>query len=142
MTEKYRKDDVPPSEMFIDSMSEGGYGSSELRCDWCGRRHLCPDARYYDTHCEDEGDSHSKYCLAEHKEDPDGVVLNYDCDSVMGRDLAGMIFVIGCPCNGLNRYEAFIWGNKDTIRKYLKKRIDHEYELAQQQLTLNKLAGL
>lgn len=148
MTEKkkeYRKDEKKPSEMFLDSMAEGGIGSEELTCEWCNRLHLCPDYEpdawtYQPT--EEEKISHREYCEEELARNPDGVVLHYDCDCITGRYLNGMLFVLTCPCNGLSRYETFIWENRSTIRNYLKDRIQQEHEWAEQELTKNKLAGI
>jgi hypothetical protein len=147
LTKEYRKDDKAPSDMFVNCLSEGGVGSDSLECGWCSRQHYCPDTDYIhygDADCtaEESMANYRKYCEEEQRKDPNGVVLHYDCDSISGQELNGINFVIGCPCNGLTRYENFIWGNKDTIRKYLKTRIDFEYELAQQQLTINKLMGV
>lgn len=144
---EYRKDDRKPTEMFLDSMSEGGIGSDELTCDWCGRLHLCPDYlpySYNDSGFDADADAahHRAYCEEEHTKNPDGVVLHYDCDCITGRYLNDMLFVLECPCNGLSRYETFIWANKNTIRKYLKERIQQEYDWAEQELTKNKLAGI
>jgi len=50
-------------------------------------------------------------------------------------------FVDDCPCNGITRYETFIWNERATIREYLKNRVDQEYQWAQEEKTLNVLAG-
>lgn len=59
-------------------------------------------------------------------------------------ELAGLIFVEDCEGCGKNllRYENFIWNNRDTIRRYLKTRIDQEKAWADQEDLLNKLAGI
>lgn len=133
--------DKAPSEMFLDSMQEGGVGSEELICDWCGRLHLCPD---YESEYMDEGEQelHKAECERQYKENPDKVVLHYDADCIIGRNLNSKLFVIGCPCNGLTRYEIFIWEHRNTIRNYLSTRIRQEHEWAEQELTRNKLAGI
>jgi hypothetical protein len=138
---EYRKDNKKPSDMFLNSLSSGGIGSPELTCGWCDRLHLCPTAESY-TSDEDEGEGWKEYCEKEFKENPEGVVLHWEWDSIMGHDLNGILFVDDCPCNGLSRYETFIWAEKDTIRKYLKTRIEQEHRWAEEQLTLNKLAGI
>jgi hypothetical protein len=149
MTKKeYKSDPDKPSEMFEDSL-EWGIGSADMECGWCGRLHLCPENDYDPPdYVGLEGDeeacreSFKKYCLEEHKENPEGVILHWDSDSVLGRSLNGINFVIGCPCNGLSRFEKFIWNERNAIRNYLKKRIDYEFQLAEQEKTLNKLAGI
>lgn len=58
-------------------------------------------------------------------------------------ELDGLTFVHGCAgCEKrLGKYERFIWNNRDTIRRYLKTRIDQEKAWADQEDLLNKLAG-
>lgn len=58
-------------------------------------------------------------------------------------ELGGLIFVQDCTGCGerLLKYENFIWNNRDTIRRYLKTRIDQEKAWADQEDLLNKLAG-
>ena len=130
-----RDSDIPPSDMFIDSLDEVGFHSMERECEWCGRLHLCPDA-------EADSDDWHQYCLESQQETPDSVILHFGCDSVTARILNGTSFVLGCPCNGLRRYEQFIWEHKNTIRKYLKARIELEHRLAEEQLTINRLMGI
>ncbi len=47
----------------------------------------------------------------------------------------------GCA-KKLARYERFIWSNRDSIRRYLKTRIDQEKMWADQEASLNVLAGI
>jgi|GEM_PF-3238904 len=138
---EYRKNDEKPSDMFINALSGYGVGSPELTCGWCDRLHLCPTSDSYASD-DDNGEGWHQYCVEEHKNHPDGVVLHWEYDSVSAQELNGISFVIDCPCNGLTRYEKFIWTERDTIRNYLKVRIEQEYEWAQQELTKNKLAGI
>lgn len=139
--------DTPPSDMFVNALSGFGIGSDSIECGWCGREHLCPDT-YYNHYDDDECTAEESmvryraYCEEQQRQNPDKVVLHYDCDSISAQELNGIMFVIGCPCNGLYRYENFIWENKDTIRRYLKDRIEQEHRWAEEQLTLNKLAGI
>lgn len=136
--------DTKPSEMFINSLAEGGVGSPDKECDWCGREHLCVDSRdMLDWPCKDNDyETWADSCERRHKENPDTVVLHYGYDCVEAQEMNGMMFVIGCPCNGLYRYEQFIWNHRNTIRNYLKVRIEQEHRWAEEQLTLNKLAGI
>lgn len=59
-------------------------------------------------------------------------------------ELGGLLFVD--DCNGcqqhLLKYENFIWQNRDTIRRYLKIRIDQEKAWADQEQLLNTLADI
>ena len=49
-------------------------------------------------------------------------------------------------CNGcsarLAKYENFIWNNRDTIRRYLKVRVDQERERAEHEKVINIMAGI
>ena len=135
----YRTDSEKPSDMFVNAMSGHGIGSPDLTCGWCDRLHLCPDASCYR---DEEDGSWREYCNEEKKNNPEGVILHYDCDGISAQEFNGIMFVWGCPCNGLTRYEKFIWNERDTIRNYLKVRIEQEAEWAEQELTKNKLAGI
>ena len=147
MTHKYAVNTKAPSVMFLDSITSGG-GSHYMVCGNCGRTHYCPDSfAVEDNESDDdeEADVYKNYledALAEQKKNPDGVMIHYNVDFVATKDLHGIVFVLECPCNGLTKYEEFIWNNKDPIRRYLKARIEQEYVWTQEQLTLNKLAGI
>ena len=67
-----------------------------------------------------------------------------DYESIGYIDLDALIFVNDCEgCQKkLLRYERFIWNNRDTIRRYLKTRIDQEKMWADQEASLNVLAGI
>lgn len=146
MTKKYATNEKKPSDIFLDSLKGGG--SHYMVCGYCGRTHYCPESdNFYhnDGDRVDEEDAYKYYleeALAEQKKDPDGVVIHYNVDCVMTKDLNGMAFVLECPCNGLAKYEDFIWHSKNDIRNYLKNRIEQEFEWAQQQLNINKLMGI
>lgn len=58
-------------------------------------------------------------------------------------ELGGLLFVEDCEgCEKrLGKYERFIWENRNTIRRYLKTRIDQEKAWADQEHMLNTLAG-
>ena len=143
---KYAISEKKPSDMFTDALRGGG--SHYMVCGNCGRTHYCPESdNFYhnDGDREDEEDAYKYYlqeALEEQKKDPDGVVIHYGVDFVMTKDLNSIAFVLECPCNGLAKYENFIWENKDSIRRYLRVRIEQEHQWAQEQLTLNKLAGI
>lgn len=74
----------------------------------------------------------------------DHSVDNEDLDCLHYSELDGQIFVDDCEgCQKkLFKYENFIWNNRDTIRRYLKTRIDQEKAWADQEDILNKLAGI
>ena len=141
---KPKDTDTKPSDMFINALSGYGVGSPDKECEWCGREHLCVDSRDMNDWNKDDpdGETWAECCERRYKEDPDNIVLHYGYDSVSAHEMNGIMFVIDCPCNGLYRYEQFIWNHKDTIRNYLKDRIDFEFRIAQEQLTINKLKGI
>lgn len=138
---EYRTDSSAPSELFEEAISGMGFGSDEMICDWCQREHLCPDNEYADRHIEDR-QAFLKDCMERKSENPDGIVLHYGIDSVSGTSFNGMTFVIGCPCNGLGRYEKFIWAERNKIRTFLKMKVDQELTFMQQEKVLNTLAGI
>ncbi len=138
---EYKTDPTPPTDMFVRAMAGFGCGSPDMECGWCGRMHLCPDSESYKGD-DDEGAGWKEDCVKQHKEDPDGVILHWDWDAVSGQEINSIVFVIDCPCNGLARFEKFIWAERRTIRNYLQSRIDHEYDLALQEKLFNKVAGI
>lgn len=137
---EYRKDSTPPSEIFKSSLSGYGVGSDELECHWCGRIHLCPDSSYYDN--EQEGDNRRAYCEEEYKANPEGIVLHYGVDGISACEMNGIMFVIDCPCNGLHRFEKFIWEQRYTFQNYLPLRQAQEDRWEEEEFTINKLAGI
>ena len=141
MTKKNPRDtDKKPSEMFMRSLRGFGSGSPDMECGWCGRLHLCPESESYRGD-DDGGAGWREECEQQFKENPDNVVLHWDWDCVTGHELNSIQFVDDCPCNGITRYETFIWNERATIREYLKNRVDQEYQWAQEEKTLNVLAG-
>jgi len=144
----YRTHKQKPSELFLSSLSGGG--SHHVSCGFCGRDHYCPDSDSLrcNSYSEDEKKEEEavvrdylEFALREQKENPDGVIIHYDCDYVSTKDLNGMAFVVDCPCNGLAIYETFIWAERNQIREFLKKRVDQELAWMEQEKTKNKLAG-
>ena len=124
--------------MFVDALKGGG--SSSIYCN-CGRMHYAP-SNLYDSDDEDDYTNMLNDALAEQKKNPDGVVINYEDDFIYCKDIDGKTFVVDCPCNGLTKYENFIWSNRDSIRNYLKVRIAQEALWAEQEVVKNKLAGI
>lgn len=127
--------DGTTSEMFYDAQ-ERAYGGVYTECR-CGITHYAADSRYlYEYDGEeipdetDEGDFPVKH--------------HHDCDSVGHFEFLGQNFVYGCDgCSKyLRRYEDFIWAERDTIRNYLKIRIEQEKNWAEQEHLKNILAGI
>lgn len=129
-------DNDKTSEMFYDAQ-ERAYGGVYVECR-CGTQHYAVDSRYrysWEDDIEipketDEGDYKVKH--------------HHDCDSVGHFEFIGQQFVYGCDeCSKyLRRYEDFIWAERDTIRNYLKIRIDQEKKWADQEHLKNVLAGI
>lgn len=135
---KYAINEKKPSRMFLKALRGGG--SSSVNCN-CGRTHYAP-SNLYDSDDEEDYDNMLKDCLEEQRKDPDGVVIDYENDFIEAKDIDSKTFVVDCPCNGLRRYEEWIWNNRDTIRDYLKIRVEQEAKWAEQEVVLNKLAGI
>ena len=84
-------------------------------------------------------------CGKDHSLDPDLTEEEYDrAESFEYIELNGQVFVYECDgCKTeLARYENFIWQNRDTIRRYLKTRIDQEKAWADQEHLLNILGDI
>ena len=123
--------DNKASEMFFDAQS-CAYGGVWTECR-CGISHYAADSRYlyeYDSEAiPDESDT---------------VKHHHGCDSVGHFEFIGQNFVYDCDgCSEyLRRYEDFIWAERDTIRNYLRIRIDQEKKWADQEHLKNILAGI
>jgi hypothetical protein len=123
------------SEMFWDAQSRG-YGGVYVECQ-CGIQHYAVESRYiheYDEALIPEESTEGTFPVKHH----------YSCDSVGHFEFIGKQFVYGCDgCSKhLRRYEDFIWAERDTIRNYLKIRIDQEKKWADQENIKNILAGI
>lgn len=134
----YARTDVKPSEWFIDALPGGG--GSSVYCN-CGRQHYAPE-NLLDSDDENDYAHMLADALEEKQKDPDGVIIHTETEFVYAKDIDNKTFVVDCPCNGLRKYEDWIWNHKDLIRDYLKDRVEQEYRWAEEQLTLNKLAGI
>lgn len=127
--------DGKTSEMFWDAQ-ERAYGGVYVEC-LCGIQHYAVDSR--NRSWEDDIDIPAETDEGDYK-----VKHHYDCDSVGHFEFIGQQFVYGCDsCSTyLRRYEDFIWQERDTIRNYLKIRIDQEVKWADQEHLKNILAGI
>ena len=93
--------------------NKSGYGSIVAQCH-CGRTHFVHEDADYD---EGEFDRLIKRRDAE----PDKFTCHYDWNSVSTKDFNGQTWVHGCECNWHHRYATFIWAERETIIKFLKK---------------------
>ena len=132
------KNEKKPSRMFVDALRGGG--ASSVYC-MCGRQHYAPE-NLLDSEDETDYPNMLADVMAEQEKDPDGVIIHRDTDFVYAKDIGDRTYVVDCPCNGLRKYEEFIWENRDSIRTYLKARVEQEARWAEQELIKNKLAGL
>lgn len=122
MTEKKPE---PPSEMFENAVRSAG--SLVIDCELCGRTHFAT----LETGPFDEGELEDLRAKA--KKDPDRYVEDPGYDSVAWGMVDGKQAVIGCPCNGLRRYEDFIWGNRSVIAAYLRNRSEERLKSAERE---------
>ena len=98
-----------------------GGGSPYVHCA-CGKDHSIP--------------------VEEDNDDDEYVYQKYDSFHYI--EIDGQNFVDECEgcAKKLLKYENFIWQNRQHIRDYLKIRIDQEKSWADQEHTLNILAGI
>jgi len=118
------------SEMFWDAQDRA-YGGVYVECR-CRIDHYAVESFYMD---EDD---------PPFPPESDTVRHHGDCDSIGHFEFIGQTFVYGCDsCSQyLRRYEDFIWAERDTIRNYLKIRIDQEKKWADQEHLRNILAEI
>jgi hypothetical protein len=131
-----RPNDGTTSEMFLDAQHRC-YGSFYVECR-CGIQHYAVDSRYRYS-WEDDIEVPPETTEGDFRVQHHG-----DCDSIGYFEFIGQMFVHGCEgCSKyLRRYEDFIWEERDTIRNYLKIRIDQEKQWADQEHIKNILAGI
>lgn len=104
--------DQAPSDRFTELVHSGGTPVAD--CDLCGRTHYTGSGQYME---EGELDKLRAATAA----DPEHYVETSD-DSVSIGQIDGRQSVWGCPCNGLTRYESFIWHHRHLIVDYLEAR--------------------
>ncbi len=97
------------SHEFMSVLTGGGGPSIE--CSICGRTHFATHSPYYE-----EGE-YERY-LTHEKEDPDGYISS-DAECVHYVELDGNVYPDDCPCNGLTRYENFMWNQRGLWSSYL-----------------------
>lgn len=84
-------------------------------------------------------------CGIDHSLPHDLTEAEYDSAESFGYvEIDGKTFVYECEgCEkALARYERFIWNNRESIRNYLKIRVDLEKKWAEQEKLLNDLANI
>jgi len=126
---KYRKSSLSKnraSEMFFDSIDWKG-GSPITDCQ-CGIYHYAVDV--------DE-------CYVDDIPKQESATDRFhNGQSVLKAEIDGKYFVEECDgcMEALARYEQWIWTHRDTIRNYLKTRVDHEKIWADHEHVANILA--
>ena len=63
------------------------------------------------------------------KKDP-AKYIGWDCDTIYWGQFDNQQVVYDCPCNKAKKYEDLIWKNRYVIIKYLKKRMEENFEVA------------
>ena len=121
------KDDCKnePSELFEGCVNTSA--SLRVTCELCGREHFGHGGDY------DEGELES--LLEKQKSDPDKY-REHD-DFVQYGYIQGKQAVIGCPCNGLYRFEKWILNHKYMIMEFLSGYAKEQFEEAD---NLHKMA--
>jgi hypothetical protein len=109
---KYRVHDKEPSNMFIDTLT--GVGGPSMDCTFCGRTHHCIDSVDVDS---DE----REYMLQSKKDNPEAVVIHDYYDCIEAKEFCGNIFVLDCPCNGLELFENVIRNEAHAIKSFIEQ---------------------
>ncbi|KKL61563.1 hypothetical protein LCGC14_2194060 [marine sediment metagenome] len=117
------RDDYPvhskkaPSLQFEEAFVAAST-STTIVCQLCGR-----------THCGEERDEDVDV------EGIEGLVVQERGWAAHGV-IDGKQFGEGCPCNGLRKYEDFIWKHRYQIIKYLKGRLQEMQEEVEREAAL------
>lgn len=101
---------------FLDAFIVGGGPTEE--CDFCGNT-------FYSTTALEEEEF--GWYEEQRKEKPTKFFPE-PYDSFEFYMVDGRRYVYGCPCNGMDRYEHFIWEHKEQILRYLNDRSHKEYK--------------
>jgi hypothetical protein len=115
------------SEHFLDAFCSVMGGSPVVTCH-CGIVVYCDSEHYNEG--EFEG------LEAQSKLFPGGFHFQ-GYDSVGHRQIAGKTYVEGCPCKALEKLEAFLWSERDSISRYIYDRARaeaHELDLISNRL--------
>lgn len=102
----------PPSEEMENAFRCGG--GIVIECS-CGREHFEDSESGGDW---DEGELDRLRARA--NEHPDKTVACGYC--VTYANINGQTYILGCPCNGMRKYEDFLWLHRTSIAAYLSAR--------------------
>jgi hypothetical protein len=114
----YNKELSMATDEFLSAFCAGGGPIEE--CDFCGKT-------YYSTTNLDEEDLAS---LEEQRVKHPDKFFPEEYDAIEYYEINGMKWVYECPCNGLDRYETFIWNESYRILDYLGRRSNREFNEA------------
>ena len=95
-------------------------GSIRRTCH-CGRTHFASWEGSFD-----EGELENLLSNAEREPDK---YINHPSTSISIAHIDGKEFVYECPCEGLERYETFIWTYREVILDYLTARHKRQLEV-------------
>lgn len=109
-------------------------GSIHISCELCDRVHFASASPGF----FDKGELEE--LLEKKKAAPDKYIEDTGSDYISYGHIDGKQAVIGCPCNGLTRYEEFIFQNRHMIVDYLNRRTKARLDKAQSEA--GKVAAL
>lgn len=112
------------SEEFYEAFS-AGWGSYYADCA-CGRHYMATQ-----EHNLGEEEDYLQF-EQKMKEQPDKYIDLGHCSISFIN--VGQEYVDGCDCGNVERYENWIWTNRDRIMKYIKLRSSREVARAKQEL--------
>lgn len=123
---KKRVYDGPPASAAFKGAVEGG-GDTAVTCSWCEREHIAIDSSNNgeSEDCDPAKDYIFAYDMMKPDvikmalSDPDTYILVEDVDFIHYAEIDGTVIPDDCPCNGLGRFETFIWGEIGMIKRYL-----------------------
>ncbi len=102
---------------FDQTFTRGG--GTAMVCDFCGREHVA----LLSPSLDDDDISHLTQ-LAE--KNPDYYVLEADYNAIEYGEIGSIMFIPGCPCKGADKYEEFIWHERERIMTYIDARSTRE----------------
>lgn len=120
-----------PSEEFLAALRGGG--GVFIDCGNCGREHYAIESPHMADNWKDPewDDEKFRASLIERAKTDKNVVLHYGCDSVYYYDFDNYLIPDGCPCNGLRRYENFMWAHRGIFKNYMNnmaQKLERELE--------------
>lgn len=113
--EKHKRDGIGPSEEFESALVS--LGSIRATCELCKREHFVSEGDFEDGELDE---LREKARMEPEKYIEEGRYDMLDVGYIDGKQV-----VLGCDCKLLSNYESWIWANRYTIAKYLKKRAEN-----------------